>query len=174
MGSNAAASNEPTFTWKDVCERAARGQFDGFHVDTDEWGRILMTPVTFSHGALAYRIARLIDDATEGGVVVREVGVRTRKGVKAPDVMWTSTARVAERTEEYDDERAGEICVEVLSESNHPQEIEEKRRLYFEQGAREVWICAVDGTMTFRTGAAGTESPTSALVPAFPRKVSIG
>ena len=172
MGSNAAALDDTAFTWKDVCARAALGQFDGFHVDTDEWGRILMTPVTFAHGAFAYRIARLIDDATDGGVVVCEVGIRTRRGVKAPDVMWTSTARVAERTDEYDDERAGEICVEVLSASNHPREIEEKRRLYFEQGASEVWICAVEGAMTFWVDA-DTTAAMSTMCPSFPAEVSI-
>ena len=172
MESNAVTSDEPAFTWKDVCARAALGQFDGFHVDTDEWGRILMTPVTFTHGAFAYRIARLIDDATDDGIVVCEVGVRTRRGVKAPDVMWSSSTRVAERTDEYDDERAGEICVEVLSTSNHPREIEEKRRLYFEQGAREVWICEKDGAMTFWV-APGETSTISAMIPAFPTRVTI-
>ena len=172
MGSNTATAETPTFTWKDVCERATLGQFDGFHVDTDERGRILMTPVTFTHGALAYRVARLIDDATADGTVVREVGVRTRRGVKAPDVMWSSPERVAERTDEYDDERAGEICVEVLSTSNHPREIEEHRRLYFEQGAREVWVCAVDGTMTFWVGP-DERADASSMIPAFPGTVAI-
>ena len=37
--------------------------------------------------------------------------------------------------------RAPEICIEVLSLSNSPAEMNEKRDLYFEAGAHEVWIC---------------------------------
>ena len=48
-------------------------------------------------------------------------------------------------------ERAPEICVEVLSPSNSEPEMNEKRALYFEAGAHEVWICDLDGKMEFHT-----------------------
>ena len=41
------------------------------------------------------------------------------------------------------------ICVEVLSPTNTKGEIEGKRELYFERGAREVWVCDLDGKMAF-------------------------
>jgi Uma2 family endonuclease len=138
MNTRAAEPLNAPLSWAAICDLAAKGQFDGFHVDTDEWGRILMTPVTWSHGALAARLVQLLGEQLSGGHVVVEVGVRTRKGVKAPDVMWTSHERAGKRKSEFDDPLAGEICIEVLSAANHPKEIEEKRQLYFEQGKRSL------------------------------------
>jgi Uma2 family endonuclease len=62
-------------------------------------------------------------------------------------------------------ERAPEICVEVLSPSNSKPEMEEKRALYFGAGAREVWICGLDGKMEFYTA---DLSAASRLCPMFP------
>jgi Uma2 family endonuclease len=62
-------------------------------------------------------------------------------------------------------ERAPEICVEVLSPSNSKPEMEEKRALYFEAGAQEVWICGLDGKMEFYTA---DLSAASRLCPMFP------
>jgi Uma2 family endonuclease len=62
-------------------------------------------------------------------------------------------------------ERAPEVCVEVLSPSNSEPEMNEKRALYFEAGAHEVWICRRDGKMEFYTpDLAGS----SRLCPLFP------
>jgi Uma2 family endonuclease len=36
-----------------------------------------------------------------------------------------------------------------VSPSNTPSELEEKRALYFEAGAEEVWQCQADGMMVF-------------------------
>jgi Uma2 family endonuclease len=41
------------------------------------------------------------------------------------------------------------ICVEVIYPSNARSETEEKRLLYFEAGARQVWLCGEDGEMRF-------------------------
>jgi Uma2 family endonuclease len=62
-------------------------------------------------------------------------------------------------------ERAPEICVEVLSPSNSKPEMEEKRALYFEAGAQEIWICGLDGKMEFYTA---DLSAASRLCPMFP------
>jgi hypothetical protein len=45
----------------------------------------------------------------------------------------------------------------------------EKRQLYFEAGAREVWICDESGSLRFFTSGAATEPASiSSLCPAFP------
>jgi Uma2 family endonuclease len=41
------------------------------------------------------------------------------------------------------------LCVEVLSSSNTLAEMNHKKELYFEQGAKEFWLCDTQGTMTF-------------------------
>jgi hypothetical protein len=46
-------------------------------------------------------------------------------------------------------ERAPEICVEIVSPSNSRSEITEKRALYFDAGAAEVWVCALYGSISF-------------------------
>jgi len=44
---------------------------------------------------------------------------------------------------------APEICVEVMSGSNDFEEMHEKRRLYREAGAEEVWIVTEDREVRF-------------------------
>jgi Putative restriction endonuclease len=66
--------------------------------------------------------------------------------------------------------RAPEICIEILSPSNTQAEIDEKRALYFDAGAVEVWICNLDGSMSFFVGAEHLASA-SALCPSFPGNI---
>jgi Uma2 family endonuclease len=91
----------------------------------------------------------------------------TSDGIKLPDATWVSAvyAQELETKEPLVLERAPEICVEVLSPFNSKPEMEEKRALYFEAGAQEVWICGLDGKMEFYTPAL---SAASRLCPLFP------
>jgi Uma2 family endonuclease len=59
----------------------------------------------------------------------------------------------------------------VLSLSNTDDEIEEKRALYFDRGAQEVWVCKPDGDIHFYTAAGRIEQ--SILFPGFPQHVAI-
>ena len=68
-------------------------------------------------------------------------------------------------------ELAPEFCVEVLSPSNSTAEIDEKRALYFDAGATEVWICNLDGSMSFFVGPGHLQSATSVLCPSFPTRI---
>jgi len=64
--------------------------------------------------------------------------------------------------------RAPDVCVEVRSPSNSDAEIDEKARLYFDAGAREVWVCSETGTMTFWTSSALQRAPAWLIFPDFP------
>jgi Uma2 family endonuclease len=64
-----------------------------------------------------------------------------------------------------------EICIEVLSDSNTQAEMAEKRQLYIDAGAEEVWICAENGVMAFYDGDA--QIADSILVPDFPGALSV-
>lgn len=44
---------------------------------------------------------------------------------------------------------APEICVEVMSSSNTDEEMEEKRQLYLDLGAEEVWLVDEEGHIRF-------------------------
>ena len=47
---------------------------------------------------------------------------------------------------------APEICVEVMSRSNDWEEMHDKRRLYREAGAEEVWIVTEENEIRFFAG----------------------
>ncbi len=67
---------------------------------------------------------------------------------------------------------APEICVEIISPGNTKPEMDEKRRLYFEAGAEEVWFCDLKGALHFFGKAAPTRArKSSALCPTMPRQV---
>ncbi len=51
------------------------------------------------------------------------------------------------------------------------KEIREKRKLYFEKGAEEVWICDEDGKITFYNTQGKLEQ--SILVPKFPHWIEL-
>jgi hypothetical protein len=59
----------------------------------------------------------------------------------------------------------------ILSPGNTEAEIREKVALYFDAGAREVWLCAASGVMEFV--AAGGPKQASALCPRFPKQVEL-
>ena len=87
-----------------------------------------------------------------------------------PDVVWISD----ERLDEAPDEVAAqpvmpELCVEVLSPSNTPREMEEKRALYLSGGALEVWLVSPEGAVTFYDESGPLEA--SRLAPTFPAKL---
>lgn len=61
--------------------------------------------------------------------------------------------------------------MEIRSPRNAKGEIELKKRLYFEAGAEEVWICDEKGALHFFN----RETPLkhSALVPGFPQQIEV-
>ena len=91
----------------------------------------------------------------------------TLDGIKVIDVVWMSAGyfRELEAKEPLVLERAPEICVEVLSPSNSKPEMKEKRALYFEAGAQEVWICGLDGKMEFYTADLSAASRLCSMFP---------
>lgn len=142
-----------------------------YKIETNEHGQIILNPHRPRHGIYQTRISDLLRDHTpQSGTRAVEFAVETAKGVKVPDVVWMSEERFAQVP---DDPEASplmpEIVVEVLSEGNTEAEIAEKRQLYLDEGAKEVWTCAEDGTMHFYDEEGAREQ--SALVPSFPTQV---
>jgi Uma2 family endonuclease len=141
-----------------------------YNIETDRFGRIVMSPPPASdHTKRVAKILRLLHDLVPQGEVLAETALSTTDGVKVMDAAWLS----AERAHELDSGpcllRAPEICIEVLSPSNSELEMAEKRALYFEAGAAEVWTCALDGSITFHLVAG--PSGQSHLCADFPARV---
>ncbi|MCB1065636.1 MAG: Uma2 family endonuclease [Verrucomicrobiae bacterium] len=144
-----------------------------WRIETDEHGQIIMSPPPApSHGNLQSEVARLLGNWNPGGKVITECPISTRKGVKAADIAWCSAEIWAKAESESCFRQAPEICVEVLSPSNTDAEIEEKKSLYFEEGAQEVWLVSEGGEVSFfERDLAIDPKPFSAICSNFPSKL---
>jgi Uma2 family endonuclease len=141
-----------------------------YKIETNVGGKLVMSPHTPGQGILQFRVGALLEKMGLHGRVAVEFAVETSKGVKLPDVVWISDERLQQLPDGAEAcPVAPEICVEVLSYSNTRGEIEEKRQLYFEQSALEVWTCDMEGRMRFfdRSG----ERSASEFTPFFPLRI---
>src|SRR5215470_15915171 len=128
--------------WSELLSDPALAKIEG-RIETDRYGHIIMSPPpAASHGSFQYRIGRLLEDLMLKGRVITECPISTADGVKAADVAWASPECMRELGGQVCFPRAPEICVEVMSPANTEAEVREKVALYFDTGAREVWLCA--------------------------------
>src|SRR4029077_2223612 len=142
-----------------------------YRIETDQHGHLLMTPPPAPlHGNRQIRIGALLQQLLPAGDVFSECPVSTAAGVKAVDVAWLAPGRTQNFARLVLFERAPEICVEILSPSNSASEIDEKRALYFDANATEVWICALDGSVSFFCPP-HQQLPTSSICPDFPAHI---
>ena len=141
-----------------------------FKIELNEYGQVVMNPVKIKHSYFQGRISRLLEDMRSDGIASPEFAIWTKKGTKAADVAWTSLELWDKLKDEDEASIAPEICVEVVSISNTNNEMKEKRKLYFEQGAKEVWICDEYGNVSFYDENGKLEQ--SQMFPDFPLKVS--
>ncbi len=130
-----------------------------------------MTPVKIRHSAYAIEIGSLMRQMRTDGQALVECAIKTRKGTKVADVAWASSGRFKKIEPETDASIAPEVCVEVLSRSNTGKEMQDKRKLYCERGAQEVWTCDEDGAMRFFN--AKRELKRSQLFPEFPQRIEV-
>ena len=87
------------------------------------------------------------------------------------DVAWASRQRWESMADRVSCSIAPEVCVEILSDANTPEEMERKRELYFQAGAVECWLCDESGQVRFFNQSG--ELVGSNLCPAFPIKIEI-
>jgi Uma2 family endonuclease len=142
-----------------------------YKIETDRLGRILMSPPPFfDHVRYVARIIELSHGLLPAGKVLSETPVVTSDGVKVTDAVWVSSAYAEELEGRHPAalERAPEICIEVLSPSNTADEMAEKSDLYFDAGAREVWLCGLDGRIAVYTP---EPAPQSTICPEFPNEI---
>ena len=158
--------------WQEICADPVLGAYD-CRVETDRFGQVIVMsiPPSYEHGGFQSGLVYEFRNHLPNGEVVTECPISTSEGVKAADVIWISSARKKRALRQGLLEMAPEICVEVLSPSNTREEMLEKKRLYFEAGAKEVWFCGLSGRMHFYLHSAPEKSAVSALCPAFPRRV---
>lgn len=138
-----------------------------YKVETSAGGQIIMSPHLNIHSAFQRVLERSLEALMpEPGVALPEYAIETEDGVKTPDVVWLTLEELNMAREVPIAKRAPKICIEVKSKGNTSEELSRKAQLYFAAGAEEVWICAMDGGLSFLT--AGGPLTTSVVCPEFP------
>ena len=154
--------------WEEVCEDQQLQNLP-FKIELNKWGQIVMSPVKIKHSFYQGRIQRLLESLLQTGEVMPECAINTSDGVKVADVVWCSDERFDQIQDEVSASIAPEICIEVKSIGNTLEEMEFKKKLYFEAQAMEVWICNEQGEITFYNEQ--NELTQSLLVPYFPTQI---
>ncbi|MEM1125070.1 MAG: Uma2 family endonuclease [Bacteroidota bacterium] len=155
--------------WTEILEHPSLQDLP-FKIETNAWGQIIMSPASNQHGLYQAEIAFQLRQRLPDGIVLTECSVDTAQGVRVADVAWLSATFREVHGLETPYRQAPEVCVEILSPSNTQAEMDEKILLYLARGAREVWLCADDGTLRFY-GHQG-QLPASAVAPDFPAAIS--
>lgn len=156
--------------WQEVIDHPSLQNLP-FKIELNERGQVVMSPTKVRHSIYQAEIALLLRALLKVGKVLTECAIETTIGVKVADVAWASVKRFKIVKDEIACSVAPEICVEVISASNTKGELDEKRQLYFEAGAKEVWLCDDYGKMTFYAPEAKLRR--SVLCPAFPTRVKV-
>lgn len=156
--------------WQEVCEHPSLKDLP-FKIELNEFGKIIMSPVKLYHSIFQGEIEFLLRSLLKNGKAMPECAIKTGKGTKVADVAWVSSDLLAKIKHEFEASIAPEICVEILSGSNSKKEMIEKRALYFEAGAKEVWLCDENGAMSFFNSE--KQVAQSELVPNFPLKIDL-
>ena len=160
----------PRVTWEALCADPALRDLP-YKIETNGYGQIVMSPTSQRHNTYQNRILRLFGRLLRGGEALPENAIRTSDGTKVADVTWAPHAFRRRYLDAADLPEAPSICVEVLSPTNTKGEITGKRELYFERGAREVWVCDLEGKMAFYNPAGPSER--SAICSKFPVQVRL-
>jgi Uma2 family endonuclease len=155
--------------WDEICADPELRKHQG-RIETDRFGGLIMCfPAEYSHGGWQGDIVTALNNLMIEGRATVETPVSTTEGIKVADVAWASKKRLLKIGGRKALSAAPEICVEVISPSNTRNEIDEKKRLYFEAGAKEVWICDRQGNLRFYSRTKPkTAALTSALCPKMP------
>jgi Uma2 family endonuclease len=157
--------------WQEICSNPNLQNLP-FKIESNRQGQLIMSPAKLSHGAYQVEIAHILKKSRTHGKVVTECAVKTSEGTKVADVTWFSEERWRQVKEAFESPVSPEICVEIISDSNTRKELSAKKKLYFENGAEEFWLCGTDGTIAFYSRNKG-KTPKSLLIPEFPIKIEI-
>ena len=157
-------------TWEELCAEPSLQDLP-YRIELNGLNQIIMSPLHFRHGYYQGKIHGLLGQLLKDGEASVESAVMTADNVKVTDVIWAPHAFIREHLEAFALPVAPPICVEVLSPTNRVAEIDAKRALYFESGAREVWICGLKGEMEFYSAEGRLER--SGICPEFPGRVEL-
>jgi len=168
MPSTTAQLKEQQERWNELVRDPLLSKLP-YKVETNARGQIVLSPHKNRHTFQQKAVQKTLDELLSGGEAFQELAIVTSGGTKQADVVWTSDDRLTEMKQTGDPTTlAPEICVEIMSESNDWEEMHEKRALYREAGAEEVWVVDADGDVRFF---GEEELDQSEIAPDFPDHV---
>ena len=156
-------------TWSEICADPSLEDLP-YKIESNRWGQIVMSPAFFAHSDFQIQLVDLLKKWAPPGRVMVECPIQTSDGVRAADVAWMSRQMYRQHKKTDVMSVAPEVCVEVISKSNSREQMREKAALYFEAGAKEVWLCGSSGVMEFFVGSFDHPA-TSIVCPQFPLQV---
>ena len=159
--------------WAELLEDPELAKIEG-RVETDRFGYVIMSPPPAArHGSYQSEISFLLRSLMQDGRVLTECPISTPM-VSAPLMeAWASPECMKELGNRVCFARSPEICVEVLSPGNTDTEIREKMALYFDAGAKEVWLCENSGKMKFFLSPTASSARASKLCADFPAQIQL-
>jgi Uma2 family endonuclease len=115
-------------------------------------GRVVrMNPIGRSHAYVAANLSMTLNQFVRqhklGEVLVGEIGIFIQRGpdrIRAADIAFESTERLAQTTESGYLKTAPELVVEIISPSDRWQDVRDKLEDYFAIGVHRVWIVEPD------------------------------
>lgn len=155
-------------TWNEVISDPSLHDLP-YKIELNREGNIVMSPASNNHAIRQGRIAGLIVRQMTSGEMLVEASIDTDDSTKVADVVWMSDAFYKAHEDTTPFPICPELCVEVVSPSNSRAEMALKRKLYFAQGAKEVWFSKQDGSILFYNPEG--ELTQSQLFPDFPKSV---
>ncbi len=156
--------------WQEVCEDPNLRDLP-YKIELNEDGKIIMSPQKVYHSIFQGEIANLLRIFLNTGRAFPECAIYTDSGTKVADVVWVSDERLETIKNEIECSIAPEICIEITSTSNTKNEMDRKKDLYFDRGAKEFWLCDEQGNLKFFIP--GKEIENSVIVPEFPKKIKL-
>jgi Uma2 family endonuclease len=115
-------------------------------------GRIVrMNPIGRSHAYVAANLSMALNQFVRlhklGEVLVGEIGIyiqRKPDRIRAADIAFVSTERLAQTTESGYLKTAPDLIVEIISPSDRWRDVRDKLEEYFAIGVHRVWIVEPD------------------------------
>jgi Uma2 family endonuclease len=134
--------------WAQICNAPHLRDLP-YKIELNAFGNIEMSPASNRHARLQSKIAQQLARGLVGGDTLTECSIATDIGVRVPDVVWASDEFLRQYGDATPFPRAPEICVEIRSPSNDPEEMKLKTRAYLDAGATEVWVVTEDAQLSF-------------------------
>lgn len=155
--------------WEQLCDDAALENIP-YRVELSRHGQLIMSPHRSYHSVYQSRIIRWLNQLLPAGEAMPECPIKSEIGIAVADVAWASPEKVKRNFDLPSWAESPEIVVEVLSPSNSGDEIRNKRKAVFAEGALEFWVCDQNGKIQFF--GRRSKLAKSRLCPEFPFSVA--